>query len=531
MYSIFLSHSHSDKSFAKILSDRLQAYGIITWIDDAEIEIGDSLISKIEEAIQDVDYLGVILSPDSVSSEWVRREVQIALTEEIRGRKVKVLPLLYKDCSIPGFLIDKIYADFSNEFEEGFAKLLHRLTSSAQEKHKHKKALKLLQSGYIDWLNFSKDNFHLLDEKRLEIILRFVNLPALSINLLEFLLNSLAYIEKPFDKDISKLHRWLANLPTFDINELIEKAFSKNQPPKLKLYLLKLSPNLIGVNWVNLILNLIENEKNINIRRTCFKSLFNLKHRLPSETAKMILKNDEDWVVQSYVLLNLESLKSCLLISDGTEFAEELGIIANEAGYRIVTSRSSSFGFPSNEVNAFGDEIFRPYELIILVRGEHFTRFENEELYSRLRKFVYEGGILFATAWVHWESKDIPNFTEILPFTYKDDYFEKNWIIGKPSTNKLAKVLFNNNISFFSSYELLEAKNDSTVLFETNNGIPLLGFRKFGKGTCYYFNTCQHICLGDMKSPLGNNELNYCIRRVFSYISKRSMLNMAMGEL
>jgi len=502
------------------LSDRLQAHGIITWIDEAEMQIGDSLLSKVEDAIREFDYLGVILSPISVSSEWVRREIHIALTEEIQGRKIKVLPLLYQECLIPGFLIDKIYADFTIDFEKGFTKLLHRLTSSAQEMHKHKKALELLQSGYIDWLNLGKDELYLLDEKRINIILHCLNLPALSINLLEYLLYSLAYITKPFEIDTSKMRQWLANLVSSEVDEILEKAFSKDQKPKLRLRFLELLPKLINIDWVTLILNLLENEKNKDMRRTSLRSLFNLEKHLPAETAQMILDTDKDWVVQSYALLNLGRLKSCLLISDGTEFARELGIIASEAGFRIVVSESSSWGFPTNEIKAFGEDIFKPYDLIILVRGEHFTRIENDELYSRLRNFVYEGGSLFATPWVHWESNYLRKFTVVLPFVYKDDYFENILITGKPFNNKLGKSLFPKDIIFFSSFESLERKRDTIILFETNDGVPLFGFRKSGKGICYYFNTCQHYCLGDMKSPLGNNELTKSIKRVFLWISK-----------
>src|SRR5689334_1556482 len=104
MSSIFLSHNHKDKPFVRRLSEKLQSHGIRTWVDEAEMQVGDSLLTKIESAIKDFTYLGVVLSPSSISSEWVRREVNIALTEEIQGRRVKVIPLLHAKCEIPGFL-------------------------------------------------------------------------------------------------------------------------------------------------------------------------------------------------------------------------------------------------------------------------------------------------------------------------------------------------------------------------------------------------------------------------------------------
>lgn len=136
MLSIFLSHNHKDKPFARRLSDRLKSHGMHTWIDEAEMHVGDSLISKIELGIRECRYLGVVLSPQSASSEWVRREVNIALTEEIQGKRIKVLPLLYQRCELPSFLTDKIYADFTEDFEEGFDKLLRRLTADLHEQGK-----------------------------------------------------------------------------------------------------------------------------------------------------------------------------------------------------------------------------------------------------------------------------------------------------------------------------------------------------------------------------------------------------------
>ena len=115
MASIFLSHNSRDNRFVRRLGKALSENGIRVWIDEAEIKVGDSLIRKISEGIGSMEYLGVVLSPNSVSSSWVQKEVGIAATIEIKKKKVKVLPILYKDCEIPLFLQDKVYADFRNK--------------------------------------------------------------------------------------------------------------------------------------------------------------------------------------------------------------------------------------------------------------------------------------------------------------------------------------------------------------------------------------------------------------------------------
>ncbi len=134
--SIFLSHNHADKPFARRLAKDLKELGVRVWIDEAEIKIGDSLIEKIREGIDSVEYVGVVLSKDSTKSQWVRKEVDIAMNQEIRGKRVKVLPLLVEDCDLPGFLEGKLYADFRTEdlYTAGLERLAERLGATPIDK-------------------------------------------------------------------------------------------------------------------------------------------------------------------------------------------------------------------------------------------------------------------------------------------------------------------------------------------------------------------------------------------------------------
>jgi CheY-like chemotaxis protein len=127
--SIFLSHNHKDKRFARRLAADLSRWNIKVWIDEAEIMVGDSLIGKIREGLDQMDYVGAILSPNAVSSRWVQEELDIAMNQQISGRSVKVLPLVCKPCELPGFLLGKFYLDFSTTtlYKENLPKLLHRL--------------------------------------------------------------------------------------------------------------------------------------------------------------------------------------------------------------------------------------------------------------------------------------------------------------------------------------------------------------------------------------------------------------------
>lgn len=138
MSSIFLSHNNADKSFARRLTSDLRAAGVRVWFDEAELKIGDSLFEKIQQAIDETEYLGVILSANSVRSRWVQREVHMAMDQEVDEGSVKVLPLLIQDCELPGFLRGKLYADFRSEsmYQQELEKVLDRLNSGNVQENK-----------------------------------------------------------------------------------------------------------------------------------------------------------------------------------------------------------------------------------------------------------------------------------------------------------------------------------------------------------------------------------------------------------
>lgn len=113
--SIFLSHNIKDKEFVRRLATDLDCHGVRVWLDEAELKLGDSLIEKIREGIDGVDYVAVILSENSIKSKWVQKEIDVAMTLEISGKEIKVLPLMLERCELPGFLLGKMYADFTEK--------------------------------------------------------------------------------------------------------------------------------------------------------------------------------------------------------------------------------------------------------------------------------------------------------------------------------------------------------------------------------------------------------------------------------
>jgi len=83
------------------------------WIDEAELNAGDSLVYALANAVFGVDCVVAIISKASASSNWVRRELAWAMNREIKGKRVRVIPIRRDDVAIPKMLSDKLYLDFS----------------------------------------------------------------------------------------------------------------------------------------------------------------------------------------------------------------------------------------------------------------------------------------------------------------------------------------------------------------------------------------------------------------------------------
>jgi tetratricopeptide (TPR) repeat protein len=126
--NIFISYSHHDRGFVKRLAHDLKAVGLTVWWDEWEIRVGDSIIEKISQGINGSAYLAVVLSPHSVKSNWVQRELGSALMRQLSvDRDITVLPLLISDCEVPVLIREIKWADFQQDYQAGLKELLTAL--------------------------------------------------------------------------------------------------------------------------------------------------------------------------------------------------------------------------------------------------------------------------------------------------------------------------------------------------------------------------------------------------------------------
>jgi hypothetical protein len=92
-YSCFISYSTGDQDFAERLHSRMRDKGLRVWFAPEDIRGGERLHEQIDEAIRVHDKLLLVLSVESMGSEWVRDEIRKARRAEVKEGRRKLFPI------------------------------------------------------------------------------------------------------------------------------------------------------------------------------------------------------------------------------------------------------------------------------------------------------------------------------------------------------------------------------------------------------------------------------------------------------
>ena len=95
---IFIFHATADDEFVRDLRLALEGLGHAVWVDSRNMRGGDVLDEEIENAIRHARSFIAVLSPQTVNSPWVKKEIEMALAVQAeQGDGYRVLPLLLPD--------------------------------------------------------------------------------------------------------------------------------------------------------------------------------------------------------------------------------------------------------------------------------------------------------------------------------------------------------------------------------------------------------------------------------------------------
>jgi hypothetical protein len=107
------------------VAELLRAHGVPVWFSQTNIVGAQQWHDEIGSALNRCDWFAVLLSPEAVSSKWVKQELLFALRNDRYNDHI--IPLRYRDCDVmrlswtlPAFQM----IDFSAEFDAGCRDLL-----------------------------------------------------------------------------------------------------------------------------------------------------------------------------------------------------------------------------------------------------------------------------------------------------------------------------------------------------------------------------------------------------------------------
>lgn len=122
---VFLSHSNKDQEFVNAVSGVMRRHGVPVWYSRINIVGAQQWHDEIGAALNRCDWFTLVLSPNSVESMWVKRELIYALQQD--RFENKIIPLVHQPCDLirlswvlPSFQI----VSFEQGFESGCRDLL-----------------------------------------------------------------------------------------------------------------------------------------------------------------------------------------------------------------------------------------------------------------------------------------------------------------------------------------------------------------------------------------------------------------------
>lgn len=146
-FRIFLSHSSRDKGIVHEIKTNIDSdlkSNIVSWIDEDELKLGQSLSRKIENAIiNQADFFVIFISKFSIQSDWVKKELLIGLRKEQELNRTFIIPVLiddvwdelqtvWSDLNLELFS-DKLYLNISDFSKDSLMFFTNKLSSNLRE--------------------------------------------------------------------------------------------------------------------------------------------------------------------------------------------------------------------------------------------------------------------------------------------------------------------------------------------------------------------------------------------------------------
>ncbi len=130
-YDAFLNHAGEDIDWCEKLAERLRNENVGVWLDKWELQPGDHLLKRLNDALKQSRKMVAVWSPNYFREDkvWTLAESFSQQHQDILAQERLLIPLLIEKCDIPPTFRNIIYIDFRNpeDFEIHFRQLLEAL--------------------------------------------------------------------------------------------------------------------------------------------------------------------------------------------------------------------------------------------------------------------------------------------------------------------------------------------------------------------------------------------------------------------
>lgn len=220
-YDVYISYNKADLKFARKLASRIERQHIKgelikVFFDEWDIEPGENILLKIEEAEPSSRFIVLIMSPEWLKSNWTTLERVIPVYDDPSGLKGRIIPIMRTRCEPPPSIRILKWLDFTTDsnFERELAKLIARIRGKTLRELMGKEPIAPSPLALFNNMSMTAD---LQDEELASNIF-----PALQI---PFFVN-VANAKVKRRQDVWKLLGEDVELPTFALDEDECKIFS-----------------------------------------------------------------------------------------------------------------------------------------------------------------------------------------------------------------------------------------------------------------------------------------------------------------
>jgi hypothetical protein len=116
--SVFLSYSSKDEEMAVWLRDQFRKDNIAVWRDGDRIEAGAEWEDQLRQALGACRLMITLLSPDSLASNYVAREIR-----DFQTVNKKVFPVKVRPCEVPDGMASLQIVDATADREAAYFRL------------------------------------------------------------------------------------------------------------------------------------------------------------------------------------------------------------------------------------------------------------------------------------------------------------------------------------------------------------------------------------------------------------------------